>query len=41
MESVPYFGAGLAYIEGQTAFFPAYDSDAAIYDDLYLRSQTH
>ncbi len=34
--NVPYFKAGLAVIEGQTAFYPAYDSDAAIYDDLYL-----
>jgi len=34
--NVPYFGAGKAYIEGQTAFFPSYDDDAAIYDDLYL-----
>ena len=33
---VPYFKAGLAAIEGQTDFYPAYDSDAAIYDDLYL-----
>jgi len=34
--NVPYFGADKAYIDGQSAFFPAYDSDAAIYDDLYL-----
>jgi hypothetical protein len=34
--SVPYFKAGLAYIEGQTEFFPSYDNDATIYDDLYL-----
>ena len=33
---VPYFKTGLAAIEGQTAFFPPYDSDAAIYDDLFL-----
>ena len=33
---VPYFNAGLAYIEGEKAFFPPYDDDAAIYDDLYL-----
>ena len=33
--NVPYFGAEKAYIEGETAFFPSYDTDAAIYDDLY------
>ena len=33
--NVPYFGAAKAYIEGETAFFPAYDTDSAIYDDLY------
>jgi len=33
---VPYFKTGLAAIEGESAFFPTYDSDAAIYDDLYL-----
>jgi hypothetical protein len=33
---VPYFKSGLAAIEGETDFFPPYDSDAAIYDDLYL-----
>jgi|WetSurMetagenome_2_1015567.scaffolds.fasta_scaffold00288_8 hypothetical protein len=34
--NVPYFKTGLAAIEGETAFFPAYDDDAAIYDDLYI-----
>jgi hypothetical protein len=34
--NVPYFKTGLAAIEGETAFFPAYDDDSAIYDDLYL-----
>lgn len=34
--NVPYFGAGKAYIEGETAFYPSYDDDAEIYDDLYL-----
>jgi hypothetical protein len=33
--SVPYSEAGLAYIKGQTNFFPNYDSDDAIYEDLY------
>jgi hypothetical protein len=33
--NVPYFKAGLGYLEGSTAFYPAYDSDAAIYNDLY------
>jgi len=33
---VPYFKSGLAAIEGETDFYPPYDSDAAIYDDLYL-----
>jgi hypothetical protein len=33
---VPYFGAGMAYLEGEAAFFPVYDDDSAIYDDLYL-----
>ena len=33
---VPYFKTGMAAIEGETAFFPVYDDDAAIYDDLYL-----
>jgi hypothetical protein len=32
---VPYFNAGLAAISGQEFFYPAYDDDAAIYDDLY------
>jgi hypothetical protein len=36
--NVPYFKTGLAAIEGETAFYPAYDDDAAIYDDLYLGS---
>jgi hypothetical protein len=34
--NVPYFKTGLAGIEGETAFFPAYDDASAIYDDLYL-----
>jgi hypothetical protein len=33
---VPYFKSGLAAIEGETDFYPPYDGDAAIYDDLYL-----
>jgi hypothetical protein len=33
---VPYFDAGLAAIKGEEYFFPAYDNDEAIYDDLYL-----
>jgi hypothetical protein len=33
--NVPYFKTGLAAIEGETAFFPVYDDDSAIYDDLY------
>jgi hypothetical protein len=33
---IPYFKTGLAAIDGESAFFPPYDSDAAIYDDLYL-----
>jgi hypothetical protein len=32
---VPYFNAGLAALEGDVAFFPVYDDDAAIYDNLY------
>jgi len=32
---VPYFNAGLAYIKGEESFFPAYDDDEKIYDDLY------
>jgi hypothetical protein len=32
---VPYFGTGMAYLQGETAFFPKYDADDAIYDDLY------
>ncbi|MGB8491680.1 MAG: SusD/RagB family nutrient-binding outer membrane lipoprotein [Bacteroidales bacterium] len=32
---VPYFNADLAAINGEEFFFPAYDDDAAIYDDLY------
>jgi hypothetical protein len=34
--NVPYFNAGKAYIEGSTSFYPVYDDDALIYDDLYL-----
>jgi hypothetical protein len=34
--SVPYFDAGNAYIEGTSAFYPAYDNASDIYDDLYL-----
>jgi len=32
---VPYFNVGLAALKGEEYFFPAYDDDAAIYDDLY------
>lgn len=32
---VPYFNAGLAAIGGEEYFYPVYDDDAAIYDDLY------
>jgi hypothetical protein len=32
---VPYFNAGMA-TEGEAYFYPAYDDDEAIYDDLYL-----
>jgi hypothetical protein len=32
---VPYFNAGLAAIGGEAYFYPAYDDDEAIYDDLY------
>jgi hypothetical protein len=32
---VPYFDAGKAYINGEAKYFPKYDDDAAIYDDLY------
>ena len=32
---VPYFNAGLAALEGEEYFYPEYDDDAAIYDDLY------
>lgn len=32
---VPYFNAGLAALNGEEFFYPAYDDDAAIYDDLY------
>lgn len=32
---VPYFGAGLAAMSGEEYFYPVYDDDAAIYDDLY------
>jgi len=33
--NVPYFNTGLAAIEGDKAFFPAYDDASTIYDDLY------
>lgn len=32
---VPYFNAGLAAISGEGYFFPEYDDDEAIYEDLY------
>lgn len=32
---VPYFDAGYAYIKGEEYFYPKYDDDARIYDDLY------
>ena len=32
---VPYFNAGLAAIGGEEFFFPVFDDDGAIYDDLY------
>jgi hypothetical protein len=32
---VPYFNAGFAALKGEEFFYPAYDEDAAIYDDLY------
>lgn len=32
---VPYFNAGLAALSGEEYFYPGYDDDAAIYDDLY------
>lgn len=32
---VPYFNAGYAALKGEEYFYPAYDDDAAIYDDLY------
>jgi len=32
---VPYFNAGLAALNGEAYFYPGYDDDAAIYDDLY------
>ena len=32
---VPYFDAGLAAIKGEEYFYPEYDDDEAIYDDLY------
>jgi hypothetical protein len=32
---VPYFDIGLAAISGEGYFYPSYDDDAAIYDDLY------
>jgi len=31
---VPYYEAGLAYLEGSEYYYPAYDDDAAIYADL-------
>ena len=33
--NVPYFNVGLAAIEGEEYFYPAYDDASAIYDDLY------
>lgn len=32
---VPYFKAGLAAIKGEAFFYPTYDDDSEIYDDLY------
>lgn len=32
---IPYFNIGLAAIAGADYFYPEYDDDAAIYDDLY------
>ena len=32
---VPYFNAGLAALSGEEYFYPAYDNDEVIYDDLY------
>lgn len=32
---VPYFNAGQAALKGEEYWFPAYDDDAAIYEDLY------
>ena len=32
---VPYFDADMAAIKGEEYFFPKYDNDAEIYDDLY------
>lgn len=36
---IPYFNAGYAAISGSEAFFPQYDSDEAIYEDL--RNEIH
>ena len=33
--NAPYFNIGLAAIVGEEAWYPAYDDDEAIYDDLY------
>ncbi len=35
--NVPYFNAGLAAIKGEAYFYPPYDDDEEIYDDLYLQ----
>ena len=32
---VPYFNAGYAALKGEEFFYPEYDDDAAIYEDLY------
>jgi hypothetical protein len=32
---VPYFNTGYAALKGEEYFYPVYDDDAAIYDDLY------
>ncbi len=32
---VPYFNSGFAALKGEEYFYPAYDNDEAIYDDLY------
>lgn len=33
--NVPYFNVGLAAIMGEEYFYPSYDNDEAIYEDLY------